>query len=217
MLLAEEKGLLNATRISGTRLELVSYKSHHIPIYKSWLDLPPLVKGDAQGSNPNSGDLYLFTGTDEVTLTTEEHEKIQHDWEYLRDRHLFIIILREAASHNELDAMIGDIGFHILPLPLEEDDGDLQSQGPRYEIEIDMMLVSPQYRGKGLGTEALSLFMTALQSVLRLDEYPSSVTRWIAKINRHNEPSIRLFKKMGFVKLKELSIFDEVWFIKNIF
>jgi RimJ/RimL family protein N-acetyltransferase len=65
------------------------------------------------------------------------------------------------------------------------------------------MVAEKDSRRKGIATEALKLMM-----LLAIDQL--GTTKFTAKIVDDNFPSIRLFEKQGFVKMKTVACFSEV-------
>lgn len=72
--------------------------------------------------------------------------------------------------------------------------------------EINLMIVDRKDRRKGYASEALTLAMQyAIQKF--------QITLFVAKIDQKNAPSIRLFEKMGFSKVRnEPNVFGEYEF-----
>lgn len=70
------------------------------------------------------------------------------------------------------------------------------------------MVAEERSRRKGMAREALCLMMQ--YSILRL-----GAKGFVAKIINTNEPSLTLFRKLGFVKLKDVAVFREVHYILN--
>ncbi len=77
-------------------------------------------------------------------------------------------------------------------------------------IELSMMIADIKSRGKGIASEALSLFKDYCLNVL-CKSYPFevSIKEFVAKIQSDNIPSRRLFEKAGFTIYKEVPVFNE--------
>lgn len=70
------------------------------------------------------------------------------------------------------------------------------------------MIAEHRSRRKGLAKEAVELMMQYSMSRL-------GAKGFVAKIINTNVASLRLFKKLGFVKLKDVAVFKEVHYILN--
>lgn len=68
-------------------------------------------------------------------------------------------------------------------------------------LEISIMIAEKKFRGQGLATEAISLFILYIHTKL-------SLTNIIAKIDSDNLSSISLFKKLYFIEQKFDKIFN---------
>jgi RimJ/RimL family protein N-acetyltransferase len=72
------------------------------------------------------------------------------------------------------------------------------------------MIAEPLSRGKGIASEAIELFKYYCMTVV-VSSFPNKVflTHFVAKIQSDNIPSRRLFEKCGFVKYKDVPVFNE--------
>ena len=124
--------------------------------------------------------------------------------------------------------MIGDVNLFLYPN--DDDEGDDKADEDWFQCiaEVDIMIASPAHRGKGLGKAVVSQFLQYisrnLEGVLR--EYyvgeggqeqkqgekskKPRLRMLMAKINKDNEQSIKLFKGLGFEQEGEVNYFGEV-------
>lgn len=65
--------------------------------------------------------------------------------------------------------------------------------------EIGIVL-SPDYRGKGLGKQALQMLLARVKPLSAIPSH--RLGRFVANINPKNERSIRLFTSLGFVHIQ---------------
>ncbi|WWC85513.1 uncharacterized protein L201_000377 [Kwoniella dendrophila CBS 6074] len=171
------------TVIFGERVILVPYRAEHVPTYHEWMKSPELLELTA--SEP---------------LSYEEELEMQRKWHLDEDKLTFILLAQPESRSSKILSlgelqkckMIGDVNL-FLP------DGK-EGQG-----ECEIMIASKEDRRKGYAVEALSLFLSYLTRNLPLD--PSNL---IARIGSTNQPSIKLFQKLGFGLVKYVKVFDEV-------
>lgn len=83
-------------------------------------------------------------------------------------------------------------------------DEDGQEDGPKNHAELEVMIVDKANRGSGFGSEAVMLIMN--YSYQKLDKLQC----FFVKIDDHNEASIAMFKKLGFVQYKYVKAFKQV-------
>ena len=91
---------------------------------------------------------------------------------------------------DEVAAMIGDTNLF-----LQEDSS----------AEVEIMIAEEGARGKRLGWEAILLMLRYAVEVLQLK-------RFEAKIKIGNLPSIKLFRKIGFIETSRSEVFGEITF-----
>ena len=94
--------------------------------------------------------------------------------------------------------MIGDTNLFLQKFESEENDG--------YFAEVEIMIAEKVQRGKKLGYEALCLMIHYGISQLNIKKFE-------AKIKCDNEPSIKLFQKLGFVESEKSEVFNEITYI----
>eukprot|EP00095_Tigriopus_kingsejongensis_P000504 snap_masked-scaffold367_size194084-processed-gene-0.32 protein:Tk00504 transcript:snap_masked-scaffold367_size194084-processed-gene-0.32-mRNA-1 annotation:"n-acetyltransferase 9-like" len=138
-------------------------------------------------------DLQELTGSEPLTL--EDEYRMQETWRDSQDKCTFIILQRgsSAASTNDLGSMVGDTN---LFLSTDED-------SVRLTAEAEIMIAEPSARGHGLGWEAMAF-------MLRYGLETLGVQAFEAKIKIGNEPSLRMFKKLGFQETSRSEVFGEV-------
>lgn len=142
-------------------------------------------------------DPKLQEETASEPLTLEEEYQMQQEWAEDKQKCTFILLdplfpdSPGTGSHG--GAMCGDINLFW-------NDDDESSC-----VEISVMLPESRSRRKGIGTEAAKLVMAYAAQFL-------GVTKFRAKIGLDNEPSKALFASLGYVEVKRVAVFNEVWF-----
>eukprot|EP00042_Codosiga_hollandica_P018093 m.51940 g.51940 ORF g.51940 m.51940 type:complete len:146 (-) comp48388_c0_seq1:41-478(-) len=96
-----------------------------------------------------------------------------------------------SSSCSELDRMAGDVNLFFN----DHDDP--------HSAEVEVMIAEPSYRGRGFGKAAVLAMMHYGHTALHVE-------RFTAKIGFANKPSISLFSSLGFVKISESAVFEEV-------
>lgn len=172
------------TKLLGQRVILVPYEARHVPKYHEWM------------SNAALRDL---TASEELTLS-EEYE-MQCSWRQDEDKLTFIVLCAEtyAKTNDEIEAMVGDTNLF-----LRTDEND-QTEGTSQQIvaEAEIMIASPEARGKGYGREAMLLMLKYAQEHL-------PITKFEAKIDMDNAISLRLFESFQFNEVRRVEVFHEV-------
>lgn len=128
-------------------------------------------------------------------LSLAEEYDMQRKWAEDEDKVTFII-------HHELvreGHMAGDVNLY---LGIDEDDASVG--------EIEVMVAEIAMRGKGLAGAAVNLMMDYAHREL-------NITTFRAKILEHNEISLRLFAKLGYVEVARKPIFKEIWLEKSFY
>lgn len=141
--------------------------------------------------------LQYLTGSEPLTLAEEYN--MQTKWVHDDDKCTFIVLDRimYTESSNEVSSMIGDTNIFFA------DPSDL-SRG-----EIEIMIAEEGSRGTGNGKEVLSLMMRFAVDII-------GVMKIEAKIKFDNEPSMRLFGKLGFKEISRSDVFQEITFLFNV-
>ncbi|KAK3403565.1 GNAT domain-containing protein [Sordaria brevicollis] len=213
--------LNESTAVTTTRALLVPYESRHVPTYHQWMEDPAIQAATAS-----------------ERLTLEEEYENQQSWRVSHDKLTFIICqpLSPSSSSSpssstvqagEVDIpekMIGDINLFLYPND-EEDAPEDECVG-----EVDIMIASAEHRGKGLGRAVVGGFLQYISRNLEgiLREYYEGGSKQnggnnggkggetvkmkmlMAKINKDNVKSIKLFKALGFEQEGEVNYFGEV-------
>lgn len=179
--------------LSTKKLLFAPYLKAFIPIYHKWMQDP---------------DTLFLTGSEPLTL--EEEFANQRSWLMDPKKYTFIICgknpinsikLTEFPSLNtEYFAKNFDWPAYFQPI------GDVNLFFHEYieenEAEIDIMIGDKEARGKGFGKEAVAIMMQFGFQKFKKDKF-------IAKIKQKNQPSRKLFEKMGYVLVKEIEVFEE--------
>jgi len=220
--------------ISTSRLVLVPYGPHHVPIYHAWMQDP---------------DLQAATASEPLSL--EQEYAMQRSWREDRDKLTFIIChpltdrtadvgeskFVQPAIDDGPERMIGDINLFLFPADDEEPshingsgDGTQVEAGGRQDVsiigELELMIASPKLRRQGYGRSALGIFLSYIVTrwPLILAEFlghdvPEAASdssmpglRYLrVKIQESNIGSIKLFEKLRFERVGDTAnYFGEV-------
>ncbi|GFO04248.1 N-acetyltransferase 9 [Plakobranchus ocellatus] len=145
-----------------------------------------------------SEELRKLTASERLSL--EKECELQCDWREDPDKCTFIILDRDTYDEDtnqdvverEINAMIGDVNIFYI--------SDCHS---RLEGEVEIMIAEPSARGKGFGREALCSMMRYAVENLGTKSFTS-------KIGLSNNPSLKLFKSLGFKEVSKSDVFEEV-------
>ncbi|KAL0272053.1 UNVERIFIED_CONTAM: hypothetical protein PYX00_005173 [Menopon gallinae] len=142
-----------------------------------------------------SAELQTLTASEPLSL--EEEYKMQKSWREDNDKCTFIILCKSKydETKDEIQAMIGDTNIFL-----------------KYEdnvAEIEIMIAEKDARGKGLGKEAVLM-------MLRYGIFQLKITTYRAIILQDNIRSIILFDKLGFQKVLENKVFNEIILEKKV-
>lgn len=172
------------TKLLGQRVILVPYEARHVPKYHEWM---------------SSAALRDLTASEELTLS-EEYE-MQRSWRKDDDKLTFIVLCAAtyAKTNDEIEAMVGDTNLFLRTEENEQTEGNPQ----QIVAEAEIMIASPEARGKGLGREALLLMLKYAQEHL-------TVAKFEAKINMDNAISLRMFESFQFNEVRRVEVFHEV-------
>ena len=170
--------------IYGTRVILVPYERDHVEKYHNWMKDQEILQATA--SEPltiQKGKLSIkfYPKMKSPTTNSEliyllEYE-MQESWRRDEDKLTFIVLsaAKIESGSTEVEAMIGDVNL-FLNDPEDDQAG-----------EIEVMIAEKDARKKGCATEAVKLMMGYCYDKLH-------VSRFIAKIGKHNLKSYSLFK-----------------------
>ncbi|KAJ3535132.1 hypothetical protein NM688_g7022 [Phlebia brevispora] len=181
--------------IVDKEIVLVPYREEHVAKYHEWMSSPELQELTA--SEP---------------LTIQEEYEMQRKWQHDEDKLTFIICARPSPAggphadqpeftHSSL-TMIGDVNLFLNGSP-DDPEGE-------YEVEVEIMIAESAYRRRGYAQRALHLMLAYATSTNWSSRLPVPRDRLVARIGEKNEPSIRLFEKMGFIVTKKITVFEEV-------
>ncbi|KAI0820611.1 acyl-CoA N-acyltransferase [Trametes gibbosa] len=172
---------------------LVPYRTEHVAKYHGWM---------------TSAELRELTASEPLTLA-EEYE-MQRKWQTDDDKLTFIVLdgtLFTSAEGTSVTAeslcalpMIGDVNLFLKGAPDEAD----------FEVEAEIMIAEPAYRRRGIAHTALQLMLSYATEPASPSPLPVMRERLVARIGDKNEPSIRLFEKLGFTLTKRVAVFEEV-------
>lgn len=134
-------------------------------------------------------DPELLDLTSSEQLTLEEEYENQLDCQQSDTRYMFMIL------DNTLNfALAGDVDIFLD----EENNG-----------EINVMIAEKDSRRKGLAKEATLLLMRWALIYLK-------ISKFVAKIQIKNEPSIFLFQSFGFQETARSEVFGEITFSLDV-
>lgn len=170
-----------------------------IKIVGSKVILVPYKKKHVEKYNKWMKSEELLDLTASEPLTLHEEYEMQHFWFQDDNKCTFIVLDKEMMSktNDEIGSMIGDVNLYLN----DRDD-------PK-AAEIEIMIADPIHRAKGNGYEALLHMMRYATEILLLHKF-------IAKIKLKNEPSIKLFTKVGFKEDSRSDVFKEVLMICEV-
>ncbi|XP_033631022.1 N-acetyltransferase 9-like protein [Asterias rubens] len=137
--------------------------------------------------------LQQLTASEPLTLA-EEYE-MQKSWHLDEKKCTFILLEKDkwqTPECPETDCMCGDVNLYCI-----DSDDDVHT------AEIEIMIADMSCRRKGIGQEALLLMMQFGVTKLQM-------CRFVAKIGLQNEPSLALFKRLGFQEESVSEVFQEM-------
>lgn len=159
--------------IKGNLVKLVPYCAKHVPKYHEWMQ---------------SQELQELTASEPLTL--EQEYEMCRSWQEDEDK-LTFILLDLGREDGDLGQMCGDVNLFL-------NDHDDRTRG-----ELELMIAEPASRRKGIGMEALGLFMAYCAVEI-------GIRTFRVQIGEDNGPSIGLFKKLGFIEVGRSEFFKEV-------
>ncbi|KAI0364896.1 acyl-CoA N-acyltransferase [Pilatotrama ljubarskyi] len=155
-----------------------------------------------------SAELRELTASEPLTL--EEEYEMQRKWQTDEDKLTFILLSGELfdakgdarVTPESLTSlpMIGDVNLFLKGCPEDED----------FEVEVEIMIAEPAFRRRGIAYTALQLMLSYATDPSSPPPLPVPKDRLVARIGDKNEPSIRLFEKLGFSVTKRVAVFEEV-------
>ena len=133
----------------------------------------------------------MLTGSEPLSM--EEEIAMQKSWHEDPEKCTFIVLNRERLKDEgatELTAMVGDTNLYLS----DEEKGT---------AEAEIMIANSSCRGLGLGWEAMLL-------MLRYGTEKLALIKYVVKIKEDNQPSLKMFSKIGFVEQSRSEVFKEV-------
>ncbi|KAF8996135.1 GNAT domain-containing protein [Cyathus striatus] len=216
------------TVLIGEKVILVPYRAEHVPKYHTWMlneDLRTLTASDPLTLDQEY-EMQQKWQTDEDKLTFIILAHDSPDGERLSaSEHIL-----PTDSRLSKMSMVGDVNLFLKGTPPYAQGHDVkpspnghnsdEEEEEEFEAEVEIMIAEPSYRRKGLAQDALHLMLTyatgqpdafgfspasPIDSPLNL--LPETL---VTRISQTNEPSIRLFEKLGFKITKTVEVFQEV-------
>ena len=161
-------------RLVGSAVELVPYERIFVERYHQWMQ-----------------DAFLLDMTASEPLTIEQEYEMQTSWREDPDKCTFILLSKKNESgevgDDEVNRMIGDVNLFVSQR-FYEWVGEDQVEREEKNAEVDIMVAEKTSRGRGIGVEAVKLMLWYGARHLE-------ISRFFAKINKSNEPSIKLFRR----------------------
>lgn len=144
-------------------------------------------------------ELQELTASEPLNL--EEEYSMQKSWREDDDKCTFLILDKAEFEKNgdEISALIGDTNIF-----LQSDKEDDTLTG-----EIEIMIAEQVARGKRCGWESTLLML--LFGIQKLQ-----IQRYRAITKNTNAKAIQMFTKIGFKEVKQVPIFKEITFEKNV-
>ncbi|KAF9522627.1 GNAT domain-containing protein [Crepidotus variabilis] len=217
------------TVIVGRKVVLVPYGPEHVPKYHQWMlndELRELTASE-QLSLEEEYEMQRKWQIDEdkltfIILAKESSELLVPPEGLLPDSPLLSKL-----------PMVGDVNIFLygsrlsLEIPPACDTEDSED-GHSY-AEVEIMIAENSYRRGGFATEALQLMLgyatgqpqsffghntvnedTKLFAAIPPSPLCISPFRLVSRIGSSNEPSVNLFRKLGFQVTKRIEVFDEL-------
>lgn len=125
-------------------------------------------------------------------LSIEEEYDMQKSWREDSRKCTFIVLRNDESSTDEIGQMAGDVNLFLN----RDDDGGLTY------AEIDVMIAEERFRKQGMGEETVLLMMW--YGITHLN-----TKKFFAKINKVNESSIKLFKRLQYKLVNYVEAFEE--------
>ncbi|KAI9436008.1 acyl-CoA N-acyltransferase [Lactarius indigo] len=178
------------TAIVGETVVLVPYR--YVQTYHAWMQ---------------STELRDLTASEELTL--EEEYAMQRSWQEDEDKLTFIVLARpleRGVPDDDPESQLTNDDIRALPMI-----GDVnlffkhQRDDPEFEVECEVMIAEPAYRGQRRAHAALALLLSYARDTLGI-----RTESFVARIGASNARSIALFTALGFSIVRVVAVFDEV-------
>lgn len=177
----------------GAKAVLVPYTPDHVETYHAWMQ-----------------DEALLQLTCSEKLTLQEERENQTSWTQDPSKLTFIVTAPESRPEslpqNLTDHMCGDVNafFSEIHPDYDENDEAGEIEATSLSAELEVMIADPKYRRRGIAREAIQMLMHYILSNIQ------DVAEFVVKVGDTNEPSLRLFKELGFAVRKELKVFEQI-------
>mmetsp|Transcript_16836 Transcript_16836/g.29720 ORF Transcript_16836/g.29720 Transcript_16836/m.29720 type:complete len:293 (-) Transcript_16836:101-979(-) len=161
---------------------LVPYCQHYVATYHEWMK-----------------DEWIQEMTASEPLSMEEEYEMQKSWLEDPKKCTFIILAKKECQNKKnnvypdfsASAMVGDVNLFLNDY-----------ENPR-RAEIEIMVAAPEWRRRGVATQALRAMMAYGHQFLNLDVF-------YCKISDKNQASLNLFDRLGFIQCNYSEAFKEV-------
>ncbi|TFK32295.1 GNAT domain-containing protein [Crucibulum laeve] len=224
------------TVLVGDKVILVPYRLEHVPKYHEWMldeELRNLTASEPL-SLKEEYEMQEKWQVDEDKLTFIILAQDSPSEAKSSSSYSIIIPRTEPISPDDPRiaslTMIGDVNIFLHgTLPSSETAEKITRAGEEedeFEAEVEIMIAEPAYRRGGRALEGLQLMLTYATGVpeafilagdARLDSLRAIKSPWkispnslVTRISDINEPSIRLFEKLGFQITKRVEVFSEI-------
>ncbi|PVU93933.1 hypothetical protein BB561_002923 [Smittium simulii] len=172
--------------LAGKKVFLVPYRKEHVEIYHNWM---------------KSEELLELTASEPLTL--EQEYEMQDSWFNDEKKCTFILVAKNLNDTNKpefwqsAEFIIGDVNLYLN-----------DTENPN-RAEIEVMIAEPEFRNKGIATEALNIMMNYAFNDI-------GISCFYCRILDKNLTSINLFKRLGYVLIESSEYFKESTFELNI-
>ncbi|PVU89565.1 hypothetical protein BB559_005062 [Furculomyces boomerangus] len=166
--------------LDGKNVILVPYRKEHVERYNEWMKSEELLEL-----------------TDSEPLSLQEEYEMQESWKNDNDKCTFILLSKEpgtksnAQNWRDLNRMVGDVNLYINDIYDKE------------RAEIEVMIAEPEFRGKGIASEALKILMCYALKAL-------GISKFYCRILEKNVQSIKLFSNLGYKITERSEYFKQV-------
>jgi len=202
------------TALQSSQVLLVPYSAHHVPRYSQWMSSP---------------ELLALTASEELTL--EEELANQQSWRDDPTKLTFISVNSAAwnaknhagetslKEHSGQEQVLGVVDDRNADMRGDVNMFFFDDEEDEVAGEVNIMVAEPSSRGQGFGKCVLLMFLWYVLAYSKplMEEYRggadkgTNLTAFVAKIDKENEISIKMFEGVGFRKVREeANYFGEV-------